>query len=1221
MRGFWSEIRILPVMSSHFFPVPQEPDDRAGLLFFQALQQAPEQQSSFVDSACGEDLALRREVESLLQDHGKAAHFLTGITERIPAIATEAGPFQAEQPGDRIGPYKLMEQLGEGGFGVVWVAEQELPVRRRVALKIIKPGMDTKEVIARFEQERQALAMMDHPNIAKVFDGGGTALGRPFFVMELVRGLKITQYCDEANLPTAERLRLFITVCHAVQHAHQKGIIHRDLKPSNILVTLHDGVPVPMVIDFGVAKAIQPQRLTDLTIYTQFEQMLGTPLYMSPEQAEMSGLDIDTRSDIYSLGVLLYELLTGQTPFDAKLLLASGLDAMRRTIREQEPPRPSTRLSTLPAAAQITAAKQRQSDAGKLSGSLRGDIDWIVMKALEKDRTRRYDTAGSLAADIQRHLNDETVTARPPGGVYRFRKMVRRNKLGFAASAGVAVAILAGSGVSVWQALRAYAALTELRSSAPAFAAMARTLASGEKFDEAVEKLDIAVKLMPDEPEYLLNKADILQSQFLFSEAGALYRAVMRMAPAEKRAELNAGLCEKLAAELTTRPQLSRASLVELLDVMTSEQRPAAELLRTGRLLGEENKLLLRYWLERLKDLPIPPGLRLDERLTAGNDGHLKLDLSGTDIADLTPLEGMPLDRLSLDGCEHVTNLGPLRGIPLRELSLSYMARDKGVGLDFRRKPCPVNDITALKGMRLEKLNIGGTYVSDLSALKDMSLQDLSFFDTGVMDLSPLKGMPLRNLVCDRIPGVDFSPLAGAPLTVLSLESTPVGDLSFLKGMPLKELSLAGCGAARGYSVLRELKELGVLSLPYYFLELPKEEVAAIETLRNHPKLTVIGPGDFGESSRSSADEFWKSYGLLKLAGGDRQRIQRDATGFKVNFDGFPLQNLSPLQGLPIRTLRISETGVTDLTPLEGMPLDTLYAGSNQFTDLTPLGDLPLTHLFLDGCPAGLDVSPLAEISTLQSVVLPPQARNTDALIQLPRLNYISEEFEEGYKRALQTKEEFWNQEWPVTPDRLARAGKFAEAEKLLRENKASTAGDSSIALATVVFAQRNVPAWQAVCRELLDRSNGDPLDGDKGHSALRACLLAPNCGIPAADIETLTKKLKQQWGEDTFFGITEGLQQFRAGKRERAQNIMIRVRDISSLPNASAACTTVLAMIRCADGQLDYARQTLDRAREEMHGKWPERARTSIWYEWLTVHLLLNEAEAMIEKAGQDNK
>jgi WD40 repeat protein/serine/threonine protein kinase len=353
----------------------------------------------------------------------------------------------AELPGDvigqKIGRYKILERVGEGGCGVVYVAEQTEPMRRHVALKVIKLGMDTKQVVARFEAERQALAMMDHPNIAKVLDAGATEQGRPYFVMELVRGIRITDYCDQASLSTKERLELFIQVCQAIQHAHQKGIIHRDIKPSNILVTLHDGVPVPKVIDFGIAKATEG-RLTEATVYTQLHHFIGTPAYMSPEQAEFSGLDIDTRSDIYSLGVLLYELLAGTTPFEGKELMSLGVDAMRKTIREKEPLRPSTKLATLSNDELTTTARRHSVEPSKLIHQLKGDLDWIVMKCLEKDRTRRYQTANGLGSDVRRHLNHEPVFASPPSAIYVLKKFVVRNKWPVILNATIAALTVAG---------------------------------------------------------------------------------------------------------------------------------------------------------------------------------------------------------------------------------------------------------------------------------------------------------------------------------------------------------------------------------------------------------------------------------------------------------------------------------------------------------------------------------------------------------------------------------------------------------------------------------------------------------------------------------------------------------------------------------------------------------------------------------------------------------
>jgi tetratricopeptide (TPR) repeat protein len=419
---------------------------KAEAIFHDALELPPEQRETFVQKTCGEDADLRHEVAALLQAAGIADRWLhePGQGERLPGRShAEAGPREPEGPGTRIGRYKLLEQIGEGGFGVVYMAEQQEPVRRRVALKIIKVGMDTRSVVARFEAERQALALMDHPNIAKVLDGGATELGRPYFVMELVRGVPITEFCDQNRLTNPQRLDLFVQVCAAVQHAHHKGVIHRDLKPSNVLVTMHDDRPVPKIIDFGIAKATE-HRLTEKTLFTRFHQFIGTPAYMSPEQTGISGLDVDTRSDIYSLGVLLYELLAGRTPFDTKALLEAGYEEIQRTIREKEPPSMSHRLSALSPDELTTTAQRRRVEPLGLGRELRGDLDWIVMKCLEKDRTRRYETANLLALDIGRHLAQEPVTACPPGAAYRFGKFVRRNKFAFAAGTAVAAALIAG---------------------------------------------------------------------------------------------------------------------------------------------------------------------------------------------------------------------------------------------------------------------------------------------------------------------------------------------------------------------------------------------------------------------------------------------------------------------------------------------------------------------------------------------------------------------------------------------------------------------------------------------------------------------------------------------------------------------------------------------------------------------------------------------------------
>ncbi|MEZ6090633.1 MAG: serine/threonine-protein kinase [Pirellulaceae bacterium] len=490
---------------------------------------------AYLDQACRDDKQLRRSVDALLRAHERPSHPLDRPPVALPRPAIKS------RVGTTIGPYRLMEQIGEGGFGLVFVAQQLSPVRRQVALKIIKPGTESKEVIARFEAERQALAMMNHPHIAQVLDAGVTDEGHPFFVMELVRGVPVTQFADAQKLALPERLALFMDVCNAVHHAHQKGVIHRDIKPSNVIVTLHDARAVAKVIDFGVAKAIGPS-LTNKTIYTRFFSMIGTPLYMSPEQAEMNGLDIDTRSDIYSLGVLLYELLVGKPPFDRQRLESAGLDELRHIIREEEPPLPSKRVTTLNAQMTTTAAV-RQIDPRRFSSKLQGDLDWIVMKAMEKDRNRRYDSAASMARDIARHLNQQPIEARPPTLAYQLAKFARRQRTALMTTSLVIIAMLIGTAASIWQmneaikernekeiALRdANAAKKQLElfaqglTTAHALIADAQTHANAKRWRLAEEHYERAIQQYPNYFLPWVSRAQFFANRTLWNEAADDY--------------------------------------------------------------------------------------------------------------------------------------------------------------------------------------------------------------------------------------------------------------------------------------------------------------------------------------------------------------------------------------------------------------------------------------------------------------------------------------------------------------------------------------------------------------------------------------------------------------------------------------------------------------------------------------------------------------------------
>jgi serine/threonine protein kinase/formylglycine-generating enzyme required for sulfatase activity len=569
---------------------------------------SPAARAGYLDQACGQNGELRARLHALLEVHEEESGFLTSPV----AVITTSEESSQESPGTTIGPYKLLEQIGEGGFGVVFMAQQQEPIRRKVALKVLKPGMDTRQVIARFEAERQALAIMDHPNIAKVLDAGQTSAGRPYFVMDLVKGRPITDYCDQNQFTTQQRLELFVHVCQAVQHAHQKGIIHRDIKPTNVLVTVQDGSPLVKIIDFGIAKALG-QQLTDKTLFTGFAQLLGTPLYMSPEQVALSNVDVDTRSDIYSLGVLLYELLTGTTPFDKERLKTADYDEIRRIIREEEPPTPSTRISTMGEAASGVSA-QRKSDPKHLSRLFRGELDWIVIKSLEKDRNRRYETASALAADVERYLRDEPVQACPPSAWYRFRKFARRNPAALWTGSIVALAlagVIAGSVAHNRQldetraASRATALVQGLGSAdISAVPRMIEDLAEYRRWADPL-LAQLTQENRASSKEQLRARLALVASDS--SQVGPLARMLLNASPEEVpviraallpyRAQIEDGLWE-VAADAEAKPDRRLRAACALASFDPHSPRWTLAAPQVAALLVAENPIHLRLWLE-----------------------------------------------------------------------------------------------------------------------------------------------------------------------------------------------------------------------------------------------------------------------------------------------------------------------------------------------------------------------------------------------------------------------------------------------------------------------------------------------------------------------------------------------------------------------------------------------------------------------------------------------
>ena len=1018
---------------------------------------------AYLDVACAGHPEVRQRVDALLRAAAEAGSFLEiPLAAAVHATAeftpnAEVTTLARQGQGAALdvviaGKYKLLSIIGEGGMGTVYRAQQTEPVKREVAVKLIKAGMDSKGVLARFDAERQAIALMDHPHIARMFDAGSTAKGQPFFVMELVKGLPLTEYCDQHQLSVADRLQLFLQICSAVQHAHQKGIIHRDLKPTNILVETQDGRPVPKVIDFGLAKATSGLPLAEGALLTLFGNVMGTPTYMAPEQATFEALDVDTRADIYSLGVILYELLTGSTPLSRAAMKNAAVEEMLKLIREQVTPKPSSRLLD---SAEIAA--RRCIDSVQLARILRGDLDWIVLKALEKDRARRYATAGDLAADILRHLQHEPITARPPSNLYRLQKVWQRNKLAAVTILAVAASLILGLAISLWQATRAtlaerraVAALNELRETAPAFAEQARALTALEKFSEAAAKLDYAIQLRPDVAEYLILKGDLLQSQLQLAAAADQYRAALRVDPQSARAKESAKLCDELlAAKPTAEGKLTNASLAKLRALMQQQQRSAAELMPVARLLDAEQDHLVEYWLKRLENLPVAGERPLRDRLKSWPDGRLSLDLSNAQLTDLSPLAGAPLGLLDLSEPQQqgrLRDVSPLRGMELKELNLNNTSvadlsplREMRTLNKLGIGQTKVTSLAEIAGLQLNTLYLKGCALSDLSPLRGMPLETLELYGSRVTDISPLKGLPIKDLDLSLTGISDFSPVAQLPqLEQCKLQRNRIRDLTvFTELKKLKTLALWKCPDARNYRALLNIKTLETLLLPYEYRNLPIDDYEAVGELRQLPALKQLSAEVTAAMTLNElgpAEQFWKDWEREKNFILPLRKAALEFTCSKLPSGNYLLllsdqgvSDLSMLKGAPLEELHIFSPSINDLTPLAGMPLERLIIGGSfsdlsplrgmplktlelmgpNVVDLSPLADLPLRELFVGYCMNAHDVAPLAKIATLELLGIPNAALNFDVLQAHPKLLRIGYRLE-GKFMPKTSAAEFW---------------------------------------------------------------------------------------------------------------------------------------------------------------------------------------------------------------------
>ncbi len=988
-------------------------------------------------------------------------------TEPAGPIARPKSPEMPDRGSDSR--YQLQGEIARGGMGAI-LKGRDTDLGRDLAIKVLLDAhKDRPEIIQRFIEEAQIGGQLQHPGIAPVYELGQFPDKRPYFSMKLVKGETLSKLLADRQDAATERgkfLGIFEQVCQTMAYAHSRGVIHRDLKPANIMVGTFGEV---QVMDWGLAKVLPAGGVADETqslqkppgqsiiqtlrskgsdppgavgsagSQTQMGCVMGTPAYMPPEQALGEIDQMDERADVFGLGAILAEILTGQPPY-------VGEDA--------------TQVFRLASRGKLEDCFQRLDACGADS-----ELITLAKHCLELEPKDRPRDASVLAERVSGYLESvetklrETELAKVDAQV-RAEELHRRQKLAFTAGTVIVATLVIGIATSLWQAkraenaaaramseeARAVAVLDELRATAPAFAEQARALVAKEQFDEAIEKLDYAVKLRPDVAEFLLAKGDLLQCQFRLAEAAAIYREALGVEPGLVRAEASAKLCDELlAAKPNADGKLTRENLAKLHLAMQRQQRPAAEIMPVARLLGEEKKLLVEYWVARLKDLPVSGENPLGKRLTVREDGRLALDLSDTKVLDLIPLARAPLAALNLSQCQDLTDLSHLRGLDLIELNLSETSVVDLTPLSemltlekLDVSSSPVTDLTALSALRLKSLECKGCPITDLNPIRKMSLQKIDLMDTRVADLSPLIGMPIKSIDLSRAPVLDFSPISQFPLEKCYFQHNRITDLTVLRGKPLKELSLWGCVQARNYEVLSEIKTLELLALPTTYRDLPVKDYEAIGALRDHPRLRQLGAeimNRMGYAATGSKDIFWQewdreqaffsalrangiTFGLRKHSAGTytleiRDQPLRDLWILKgmpiieLDLHRCPFVDLRPLHDLKLEKLTISSDSVTDFSPLRGMPIERLYLNNcSKLTDISPLTELPLRELYLDGCQNLTDVAALAEISTLEMVTVPFHSRNVEALRKLPNLKRVGFRLFNGIPDTTVT--EFW---------------------------------------------------------------------------------------------------------------------------------------------------------------------------------------------------------------------